>query len=88
MLSTNLINPDELMGQADISYMFGVTRYAPAVWKMRDPTYPRPVAVINDDVELRLHRDVEAWGRKTGRRPLEDGRIYDDNGYDITPGDV
>lgn len=75
----------DLMGRADIAKLFGVTRSAPAQWIERYDDFPAPVDTINDDaVEVYARRDIEAWGRKTRRLDCESGRLYDDNGYDVT----
>jgi hypothetical protein len=74
----------ELVGTGDIAKRCGVTRSSPGAWERRYADFPKRMATINEDVGIWDAMDIDAWCRKTGRMTLEEGHIYDDNGYDIT----
>lgn len=78
-----------LIGRSDIAEIFDAGRSAVAAWIDRHSEglnpFPQPFARINHDATEVYERDrVEAWGRITGRLPLMSGRIYDNDGFDIT----
>lgn len=79
----------DFVGTADIADRVNVSRSSPGLWETRREDFPRRVATINavngaKGFGVWHWKEVEAWCRKTGRLPLEEGRIYDDNGFDMT----
>ena len=58
----------DLVANADIADILGVTRSAVSNWYMRDERFPEPVVrVSNGAVPLWLWPQVEAWAMLTGR---------------------
>jgi hypothetical protein len=88
-VDTNDLTVIDLVGITNIADRLGVVRSAPGLWETRYDDFPRRWGTINGEGSrpgqgVWQWKDVEAWCRKTGRLPLEEGRIYDDNGYDVT----
>lgn len=58
----------ELVANADIADILGVTRSAVSNWYVRDQRFPEPVVrVSNGAIPLWLRPEIETWAMLTGR---------------------
>lgn len=65
-MPTKRINPDSLVGIAEIADFAGVTTQAVVNWYNRHPKFPKPVRVLRSG-PLFLSDQVAAWLKETGR---------------------
>lgn len=60
------VDPNTLVGVAEIADMAGVSTQAVVNWSKRHPKFPRPVRILRAG-PIFLSTDVAAWLEKTGR---------------------
>jgi len=66
-VAPNLVDPDHLVGAAEIAQRLGLA-HAETVhnWRRRYPEFPQPVATLKQTL-IWSWPEVEAWARATGR---------------------
>jgi predicted DNA-binding transcriptional regulator AlpA len=62
----------EPVGIVEIAQRLGVTRAALDKWRSRDVGFPEPRWTVGGRPAWEWD-DIEAWARKTGRLPTQDG---------------
>lgn len=60
------VNPDALVGIAEIAEFANVSKQAVTNWANRHPSFPKPVRVLRSG-PIFLSDQVAAWLTKTGR---------------------
>lgn len=60
------VNPDSLVGIAEIAEFAGVSTQAVVNWTKRNLSFPQPVRVLRSG-PIYLSDQVAAWMEKTGR---------------------
>ncbi len=64
-----MVDVELLVGSAEIAERLGVTSHtAVHRWRLRDPTFPQPVATVTRTL-IWLWPEVEKWAKRTGRLP-------------------
>lgn len=60
------IDPDELVGAAEIAQRLGTHKQTVHLWRRRHADFPEPVAELERAL-VWYWPDVEAWAKATGR---------------------